>query len=102
MSLNVDVAALKRKKQDEFIETRTIIEQEVNKFLTSIGTFDAETKEQCKYNPQLTARTLLPALWEEPFDEAVYNEQLAKLQAYIAGVEKVCDALNERTLQCLQ
>lgn len=98
----LDVAALKRKKQDDFIEKRTIIEQEVDKFLASISEMDADIKEKCNYDPNYSAKTLLPALWVEPFDEEAYNQQLSRLQNYIAGVKSICDKLNEEALKCLQ
>lgn len=96
------IAAMIQQRQTKFIETRTIIESEVNKFLESLRSLDAETQQKLSVQENLTARDLLPALWAEPFDEAVYLEQKARLDSYITSVQAYCDAINQEALACLQ
>lgn len=98
----MDFAQMKRQRQDKFIETRTKIEQEVDSFLKSISEMDEDLRKRCNYNPQYTARTLLPALWSEPFDEDVYKVQLAKVNQYVAAVVALCDAMDAEAIKCLQ
>lgn len=97
---NID--KLIKARQDKFVETRTIIESEVNRFLESLGGLDDDVKQRVGYKPGYTARKLLPALWEEPFDVNVYNSQLAVVKQYIAQVTAICDEINKEALQCLQ
>lgn len=102
MSDTVDVAKLIRERENAFVETRTIIESEVNKFLKSLEELDADIKLKCGVKDGVTAKDLLPALWVEPFDEATYKVQKEKLDNYIAQVSNICDALNQEALACLQ
>lgn len=99
---SVNIANLIRERQDKFVETRTIIESEVNKFLNSIGSMDADVQEKCGYVPGASAKVLLPELWHEPFNEEVYKTQLSSVLAYISRVQQVCDEINREALACLQ
>lgn len=98
----IDIAVALKQRQDKFVETRTIIETEVNQFLQSIAVTDLDVQEKCNYNPEASARTLLPALWQEPFDMAAYQQQLANFNNYVAGVKSVFDQINEEAVACLQ
>ena len=103
MKLNEQsVSRLIQDRQNKFIETRTNIENEVNRFLQSLSGLDADIKEKCGVRDGVTARDLLPALWQEPFDENAYNSQKASLDTYIAQVRAVCDQLNQEAIACLQ
>lgn len=97
-----NVARLIQERQNKFIETRTNIENEVNKFLESLNKLDADMQAKCGVTAGITAKDLLPALWVEPFDEAEYNRQLAALNTYIEQVEVICNQLNQEALLCLQ
>lgn len=97
-----NIAALIRERQDKFIETRTIIESEVNKFLDSIAALDEDVRTRCGYVNGANAKSLLPALWAEPFDVNTYNKQLAALQMYIRQVMAVRDEINREAQVCLQ
>lgn len=99
---SANVANLIRIRQDKFVETRTIIESEVNKFLASIGKMDEDVQKRCGYIPGASAKTLLPALWVEPFDEETYNKQLSGVMTYISQVMAVCDDINKEAVECLQ
>ncbi len=99
---NVSIANLIRIRQDKFIETRTIIEAEVDKFLASIGKMDPDVQKKCGYIPDANAKSLLPELWNEPFREEVYKQQLNGVLTYIAQVQKVCDEINKEAVECLQ
>lgn len=103
MSLTQDnIAALLQQRQTEFIETRTTIESEVNRFLESIKKADEDVKKRCGYRESVTARELLPALWEDPFDKVKYASQLEQVNSYIASVSKIFDSINMEALKCLQ
>lgn len=97
-----DVALLVQKRQEQFIETRTIIEREVDGFLQSIRTFDEDVRAKCGTAPGNTARDCLPSLWVEPFDKTVYVNELAVLNDYISKVKAVCDGINREALECLR
>lgn len=98
---NTNVARLLQERQNKFIETRTNIENEVNKFLKSLEALDDDVKAKCGVKVGITAKDLLPALWAEPFDENTYREQKARLDAYIAQVKVICDQLNQEAIACL-
>ena len=99
---NETAAQLLRKRQEEFIERRTKIETEVNLFLASIGKMDADIQAECKYNPNVTAKNWLPALWAEPFSKEDYEKQLANFNTYERQVEAICNRLAQEALACLQ
>lgn len=99
---SANIANLIRERQDKFVETRTIIEKEVNQFLDSIGKMDADIQEKCGYVAGASAKGLLPELWNEPFNEEVYNNQLSRVLAYINRVQQVCDEINREAIACLQ
>lgn len=96
-----ELAELIRKRQETFIETRTKIETEVNTFLASLENVDTDIKEQVKYNSSMTAKSLLPELWNEPFNMDTYNSQLKELHEFIDRVHSVCDKINQEAMQCL-
>lgn len=96
------VAALIQQREVKFIETRTIIENEVNKFLQSLLSLDADVQQKVGAREGITAKDLLPALWADPFDEATYNQQLSSLMNYIAQVQAICDQINQEARACLQ
>lgn len=98
----MNISRLIQDRQNKFIETRTIIESEVNKFLESLKNLEPDVQARCGYKPGLEAKVLLSALWEEPFDEAKYNSQLADLNRYVSQVKVVCDEINKEALACLQ
>jgi len=97
-----NVAKLIQERQNKFIETRTNIENEVNKFLQSLCSLDEDIKVKCGVTEGASAKDLLPALWQEPFNETVYLQQKAALDNYIMQVKAVCDQLNQEALACLQ
>ena len=49
-----------------------------------------------------TARDVLPALWEEPFDNERYLTQRALLDERITKATQLRDKLNAEAIQCLQ
>jgi hypothetical protein len=97
-----EIVKLLQDRQNEFIEKRTIIETEVNKFLKSLENQDEDIKQKCGTKDGVTARDLLPALWLEPFNEEEYKKQREALDTYIAQVSAVCDQLNQEAAACLQ
>ena len=98
-----NVEELLRARQSKFVETRTRIEMEVNKFLESIDKTGDERVMSIVGRPAgKTCREVLPALWEERFDEEKYNEQRAAFDRYVNAVCMYVDALNTEALKCLQ
>lgn len=100
--METNVAALIQQRQNEFIENRTKIEAEVNKFLKSLETQDADIRQRCNVVDGRTARDVLPSLWAEDFNIETYNAELANLNNYIAYVKQVQDENNREALECLQ
>ena len=98
---DTNVAKLLQDRQNKFIETRTNIENEVNKFLKSLEALDDDVKINCGVAVGITAKDLLPALWQEPFNEEAYKAQKAQLDTYIAQVKNICDELNREAIACL-
>lgn len=96
-----ELAELIRKRQENFIETRTKIETEVNTFLASIENVDTDIKEQVEYNSSMTAKNLLPELWNEPFNMDTYKAQLKELNEFIDRVHTICDKINQEAMRCL-
>lgn len=96
------IEELYRQRQNKFIESRTVIESEVNQFLRSIEQLDVVFQtELCVIEGQ-TARDVLPALWEEPFDNERYLTQRALLDERITKATQLRDKLNAEAMQCLQ
>lgn len=99
----MDVQAILRARQDAFVEKRTKIESEVNKFLESVDQITDQRVTNIPGRPAgNTCREVLPELWHEPFDQMVYDAQLAVLNSYVVRVQAACDAINEEALKCLQ
>ncbi len=96
-----DLESLLRKRQEEFIVTRTQIENEVNTFLKSLETLDEDIKNKIGVDEGKTTRDWLPELWSSKFQIEVYREQLAHLTEYIEKVHSVCDEINKEALRCL-
>lgn len=99
---NQNVKQLLQIRQNKFIETRTNIENEVNRFLTSLIELDDGTKARLNVKEGITCKDLLPSLWVEPFNEAQYQLELNALKTYISQVTAVCDEINQEALACLQ
>lgn len=100
--MNVNVTQLIQERQNQFIEKRTIIESEVNKFLQSLERLDADIKVRCKVVDGRTCHDVLPSLWIEPFNEENYLKEKEVLDNYISQVKIICDELNQEALTCLQ
>lgn len=98
----VNVEQLIQNRQNQFVETRTIIESEVDKFLRSLENLDLDLQVRCNVKAGVTAKMLLPSLWEEPFNKEKYLAERKAVDTYIAQVKSVCDQINEEALRCLQ
>lgn len=96
------VSTLLAERQSKFIETRTIIESEVNKFLKSLEALDPDIQETLRVPKDVTARDLLPELWAEEFRPDVYQQQLTSLNNYIEQVRAYSDKLTQEAIECLQ
>lgn len=97
-----NIAALYQLRQNQFIETRTIIESEVNKFLESLRAQDESLKQQLGVKEGITCKDLLPELWADEPNIDNYNVQLNNLLTYIGQVHAICDGLNAEAIACLQ
>lgn len=104
MNIQNDAVAqqLYQQRLNSFIETRTKIENEVNRFFKSLEVDDEDFKNACNVQVGATARGWLPALWEEPFNPEAYAQQLKRLNDYIQHVRSVSDKLQMEALACLQ
>ncbi len=91
-----------KQRQVKFVETRTVIASEVTKFLNSVQSLPEKVRVQVILPNGNTAQEILPALWEEPFDQAAYNSQLEAFNNSVRSVVTVCDALNEEAVKCLR
>lgn len=99
----MDVQAILRARQDAFVEKRTRIESEVNKFLESVDQISDERVTSIPGRPSgKTCREVLPELWHEPFSQEKYDAELAALNSYVVRVQAACDAINKEALECLQ
>ena len=96
------IAALYQLRQNQFIETRTIIESEVNKFLESLRAQDESLKQQLGVKEDVTCKDLLPELWADEPNLNTYITQLNNLLTYIGQVHAICDGLNAEAIACLQ
>lgn len=96
------VADILRVRQTKFIECRTVIANEVTKFFESLKNLDPEVIGSIQLPADQTPQAVLSALWEEPFDEAKYTQQLNQFQAIVTAVKTKCDELNQEALACLQ
>lgn len=98
----VDVQQLIKDKEAKFYDTRAKIEMEVDKFFETIKDIEAELADIPGRPQGSTAKTVLPSLWEEPFNKEKYDTELAVLNAYIKNVVAYGDQVNEEALRCLQ
>lgn len=99
---NVNIAALIQQRQNKFIETRTIIESEVNKFLSSLESQDDDVKASLQVQAGTTARDWLPSLWADDFNIEQYNLELSRFQAYVSKAKAYADNLAQEAIKCLQ
>jgi len=97
-----NIQAQLQKRQNKFIETRTIIADQVNKYVASLAILNDEQRQQCIMPNGNKVEEILPELWHEPFDEEVYNTQLMHLQQSVASVTALCDRLNQEAIACLK
>lgn len=100
--MSMSIEQLYAQRQNKFIEDRTIIETETDKFLRSLEQLDPVYQQQLSVVQGQTARDVIPALWAEPFDEVAYNKQRSALDQRIENAKIICDQLNEEALRCLQ
>ena len=89
-------------RQTKFIEARSTIKHEVDQFLESVKATDPSVFVGLEIPAGNTAEEILPSLWVEPFNQEQYNQELAKLNAFIAQIHIVTDRLNQEALECLQ
>lgn len=95
--------ALLRQRQNEFIEKRTIIESEVNKYLEGMNAESPAFQQRCGYDLQgKTAKDILSAAWADEFDQKLYDEQMASFMEYVNRSVALAEQLNMEALQCLQ
>lgn len=103
MSLtNEQVQQLIEARKTKFIETRKIIETRVDKFLKSLEVLDDTIKQQINWIPDQTAKTMLPELWSDDFNEEKYQEQLNAFLQYESRIRLVFDEINAEAYRCLQ
>lgn len=96
------IAALTQARQTQFIETRTIIETEMNKHLQSLEQLSPEIQQQLNVRHGITCKDLLPELWHEPFDIDTYEQQLSGVEQYLSQIKAFQDAKNAEAWACLQ
>lgn len=95
------VSELLQERQNLFIETRKDIENEVNRYIESLTNVDSDILARCGNLAGNTAKEILPALWETPFNEELYEAQLAQFSQHVQCMQRECDKLNEEALRCL-
>lgn len=94
--------ALYQQKQNKFIETRTIIETNVNNFLRSLEELSEEDQQRLNVIKGQTARDILPTLWAEPFNEATYQVELDAFNKYKERVMVLCDEYYTKAVEWLR
>lgn len=87
---------------NKFIEQRTLTEVELNKFLKSLEGLDPVYQQELGFVAGRTARDMIPSLWVEPFDEAMYLQEKAIVDDLVSRSVTLCNKLNEEALRCLQ
>ena len=96
-----DVNELYKKRQEVFIERRTTIATEVDKFLAGVAEIEPELIKDITPLNGTTAKEVLPSMWVEPFNIEAYERELAVLNDYINKIKSVADALNAEALKVL-
>lgn len=84
-----------------FIERRSKVQSEVDRFLESVKSINPERLAGIEPIEGNTAQEVLPSLWKEPYNAEQYAVELSRLQRYIADVKAVADALNAEALRIL-
>lgn len=84
-----------------FIERRSKVQAEVDRFLQSVKSINPERLAGIEPIEGDTAQEVLPALWREPYDSQQYEVELSRLQHYISQVKAVADELNAEALRIL-
>lgn len=100
--MGYSIEQLYSERQAKFVESRTITESEVNRFLQSLETLDPVYQQELGVVAGQTARDVLPALWADPFVEADYLQQKAVFDQRVAAATALANKLNAEALQCLQ
>ena len=96
-----NVNELYRKRQEVFIERRTTIASEVDKFMQGVAGIDPELLKNVTPINGTNAKDILPSMWAEPFNIEAYKSELAIFDNYVRQIKQVADDLNTQALKIL-
>ena len=96
-----NVNELYRKRQEVFIERRTTIASEVDKFMQGVAGIDPELLKNVTPINGTSAKEILPSMWIEPFDIEKYKQELSVFDNYVRQIKQVADELNAQALKIL-
>lgn len=102
MQTTENIATLLKKRQDKFVEDRTVTEREVNRFFESLERInDEELKVKLGVVEGRRCREVMPSMWAEEFDVNKYNEERDALIKYMNQVQQFCMSYNLEAMKCL-
>ena len=88
-------------RERQFIETRLLICQWVEKLMENVSQIDPKLLTNLDVPKGKTAQELLPSLFVTPFDFEQYEKEAAVLNAFQSRLDALADWLNAEALKCL-
>lgn len=95
-------AELLNKAQSTFLKERTKQEVAVAAWGSDLSKLDPLILKDIELPSEITLQQLIPELYEDHPNEAVYNAQYAKAVQLLQQVNEVADRYNREAIQCLQ
>lgn len=87
--------------KETFIKQRTQQEMIISEWAKKLATAKPEVLRGVSLPEPLTLESLIPELYADKPDEAIYKVQYDKAMELIGQVNKIADEYNEESIKCL-
>ena len=91
-----------KKRTTQFIETRSVIQQSIDNYLKKLKSVDPELLKGIKPLRGSCAKEVVSALWEEPFNQDLYQQQLSEFNEFVNAVDAVAQQLADEAMKLLK
>lgn len=92
---------LVQKIRENFVHSRTKQEMAIQTWAENLKKVDPEILKGVELPEEISLRTLMPELYADKPNQAVYHEQYLKACELFATVNKIADAYNQEARKCL-
>jgi hypothetical protein len=101
----MDYQKLLQQAQANFTEQRLLVRQWVENLIINANAIDkdllAEYNITISFDPETTAQSIVPALFEEPFNNNKYKEQITPLITFAETLNSVASEVNKKALEVM-